>query len=61
MAASPKRYTIYFANLNPAVGGEIRKVRPVVVVSQNEMNQLLETVASAVAKPTAGPMRRQDS
>ena len=44
MAASPKRYTIYFANLNPAVGGEIRKVRPVVVVSQNEMNQFLETV-----------------
>ena len=35
MAASPKRYTIY---------GEIGKVRPVVVVSQNEMNQFLETV-----------------
>ena len=25
-------------------GGEIRKVRPVVVVSQNEMNQFLDTV-----------------
>ncbi len=31
------------ADLNP-VGGEIRKVRPVVVVSQDEMNQYLDTV-----------------
>ena len=44
MAAFPRRYAIYFANLNPTVGGEIRKVRPVVVVSQNEMNQVLDTV-----------------
>ena len=44
MAAFPQRYTIYFADLNPTVGGEIRKVRPVVVVSQNEMNQFLDTV-----------------
>jgi mRNA interferase MazF len=32
------------ADLNPTVGGEIRKVRPVVVVSQDEMNQYLDTV-----------------
>ena len=44
MAAFPKRYAIYFADLNPTVGAEIRKVRPVVVVSQNEMNQFLNTV-----------------
>jgi len=44
MAAFPQRYAIYFADLNPTVGGEIRKVRPVVVVSQNEMNQFLDTV-----------------
>lgn len=44
MPASPKRYEIYFADLNPTVGGEIRKVRPVVVVSQNEMNRFLDTV-----------------
>ena len=37
------RYAVYFADLNP-VGGEIRKVRPVVVVSQDEMNQYLDTV-----------------
>ena len=43
MATFPRRYAVYFADLNP-VGGEIRKVRPVVVVSQDEMNQYLDTV-----------------
>ncbi|MGV8056441.1 MAG: type II toxin-antitoxin system PemK/MazF family toxin [Smithellaceae bacterium] len=41
---NPKRYTIYFADLNPTIGSEISKVRPVVVVSQDAMNQYLETV-----------------
>lgn len=44
MAAPPRRYEIYFADLNPTVGGEIKKVRPVVVISQNEMNRFLDTV-----------------
>ena len=44
MAISPRRYEIYFADLNPTPGGELRKVRPVVVLSQNEMNQHLKTV-----------------
>ena len=44
MSSYPQRYTIYFADLNPTVGAEIRKVRPVVVVSQNEMNRHLDTV-----------------
>lgn len=44
MAAFPRRYVVYFADLDPTVGGEIRKVRPVVVVSQDEMNQFLDTV-----------------
>jgi len=39
-----KRYEIYFADLNPFVGSEIKKIRPVVVVSQDEMNKYLETV-----------------
>ena len=38
------RYAVHLAYLNPTVGGEIRKVRPVVVVSQDEMNQYLDTV-----------------
>ena len=44
MADFPRRYNICFADLNPTIGAEIRKVRPVVVVSQNEMNRFLSTV-----------------
>ena len=44
MPSYPQRYAIFFDDLNPAVGAEIRKVRPVVVVSQNEMNRNLDTV-----------------
>ncbi len=32
------------SELNPTTGGEINKVRPVVVISPNEMNTYLETV-----------------
>ena len=39
-----KRYEIYFADLNPAIGSEIKKVRPVVIISQDEMNKNLETI-----------------
>ncbi len=39
-----ERYGIYLADLNPTVGSELKKIRPVVVISQNEMNKHLETV-----------------
>ncbi len=39
-----KRYEIYSADLNPARGSEIKKIRPVVIVSDNAMNKYLETV-----------------
>ena len=39
-----KRYEIYFADLNPTIGSEIKKIRSVVIISQDEMNQYLETV-----------------
>lgn len=41
---SPERYEIYFADLNPTIGSEINKIRPVVVISDNEMNTNLQTV-----------------
>ena len=44
MADLPRRYEIYFADLDPTVGGEMRKVRPVVIVSQSELNRRLDTV-----------------
>jgi mRNA interferase MazF len=39
-----KRYVIYYADLNPAMGSEIKKIRSVVIVSQDEMNKYLDTV-----------------
>lgn len=54
MAGFPRRYNIYFADLNPTIGAEIRTVRPVVVVSQNEMNRFLSTVV--VCPPRSRPV-----
>lgn len=39
-----RRYDICFADLNPTIGSEIKKTRPVVVISQDEMNQYLDTI-----------------
>ncbi len=44
MTVTPERYDIFYADLNPALGSEIKKVRPVVIISQDEMNIHLETV-----------------
>ncbi len=38
------RYEIYFADLNPTIGGEIQKIRPVVIISRDEMNKYLDTI-----------------
>ena len=39
-----ERYAIYRANLNPTRGSEISKIRPVVIVSLDVLNQALETL-----------------
>ena len=39
-----KRYSIYWVDLNPVIGSEISKVRPAVVVSDDLMNERLQTV-----------------
>ncbi len=39
-----KRYGVYWANLDPVIGSEISKTRPVVVVSDDMMNKNLQTV-----------------
>lgn len=42
-----KQYQIVLVNLDPTVGSEIKKTRPCVVVSPNEMNKYLQTVIVA--------------
>ena len=39
-----KRFHIYLANLDPTLGSEINKTRPVVVVSKNDMNKYSDTI-----------------
>ena len=39
-----KRYGVYWANLDPVIGSEISKTRPVVIVSDDIMNRNLQTV-----------------
>ncbi|SDF32711.1 transcriptional modulator of MazE/toxin, MazF [Dyadobacter soli] len=42
-----KRFEIYFASLDPTLGSEIRKTRPCLIVSPDEMNDHLNTVIIA--------------
>ena len=42
-----KRFEIYLVNLDPTVGREIRKTRPCLVVSPDEMNRHIGTVMVA--------------
>ena len=44
MTRPVERYGIYLADLDPVRGREISKIRPVVVVSLDEMNRFLDTV-----------------
>ena len=39
-----KRVEVWWVNLDPSVGGEIRKQRPVVIVSNDAANQFLNRV-----------------
>ena len=42
-----KQYSIVLVNLDPTVGSEIKKTRPCVIISPNEMNKYLNTVVIA--------------
>ncbi len=42
-----KQYQIVLVNLDPTIGSEIKKTRPCVVISPNEMNKYLRTVVVA--------------
>lgn len=42
-----KQYQIILVNLDPTIGSEIKKTRPCVVISPNEMNKYLQTIVIA--------------
>jgi len=41
------QYQIILVNLDPTLGSEIKKTRPCVVISPNEMNKFLNTIVIA--------------
>ena len=47
MAVVVKRFDVYLVNLDPAVGSEIQKTRPCLVVSPDEMNRNIRTAIIA--------------
>jgi len=42
-----ERFDIFLVNLDPTVGSEIKKSRPCVIISPNEINRYLKTIIIA--------------
>ena len=42
-----EQYSIVLVNLDPTIGSEIKKTRPCVIVSPNEINKFLRTIVVA--------------
>ena len=54
-----KRFEVYLVNLDPTIGSEIKKTRPCLIVSPDEMNRHIATVivAPMTTKGKAYPTR----
>jgi mRNA interferase MazF len=47
MGVVVNRFDVFLVNLNPTIGREIKKTRPCVIISPNEMNHYISTVIVA--------------
>ena len=47
MVSYPRRYEVWLIALDPSKGSEIKKTRPCLVISPDEMNEALQTVLVA--------------
>ncbi len=52
------RFDIYYVNLDPTIGGEIKKTRPCVIISPNEMNH---NIATIIVAPITSKLRNSPS
>lgn len=50
-----KQYDVVLVNLDPTIGSEMKKTRPCIIISPNEMNKYLQTVAIAPITNTSKP------
>lgn len=49
------QYEIVLVNLDPTIGSEMKKTRPCVVLSPNEMNKYLQTIVIAPMTSSSKP------
>jgi mRNA interferase MazF len=49
------QYDIVLVNLDPTIGSEMKKTRPCVVISPNEMNKYLQTIVVAPMTSSSKP------
>jgi mRNA interferase MazF len=42
-----RRFEVWLANLDPAIGKEIKKTRPCLIISPDEANKYLDTIVGA--------------
>jgi mRNA interferase MazF len=61
MGVVARRFEIYLVNLDPTIGSEMRKTRPCVVISPDEMNKHVQTaiIAPMTTKGRSYPTRIQ--
>lgn len=50
-----KQYELVLVNLDPTIGSEMKKTRPCVVISPNEMNKYLQTIVIAPLTSSSKP------
>lgn len=50
-----RQYDLVLVNLDPTIGSEIKKTRPYVVISPNEMNKYLQTIVIAPLTSSSKP------
>lgn len=50
-----KQFELVLVNLDPTIGSEMKKTRPCVVISPNEMNKYLQTIVVAPLTSSSKP------
>lgn len=50
-----KQYDIVLVNLDPTLGSEMKKTRPCIIISPNEMNKYLQTIVIAPLTSSSKP------
>ena len=50
-----KQYQIVLVNLDPTIGSEMKKARPCVIISPDEMNKYLQTIVIAPMTSSSKP------